>query len=542
MSDGEKIRKLFLSRHACLRVVTMEEHEALDAVRDAAGVLRLPVHVWSAVDGIVNSEVEGDAAVEGSANAAAALVWWRRNVRADKPAVCVMLDVGDQLDSPHADPPRVVRAIRELVEHFRAINATPRHSGVGEGMTTGLRGCLVLIDHRAAGPMVLSSISTPVEMSPPSDDELGEIFVSTLRRLHREKPIEVKLTKGQHTAVVKNLRGLTRRQAAQIVADVVTSDGAFTADDIHDILSRKRKLLASEGVLEFVETPNSLESIGGLNRLKSWLVQRERAFAPEAAEYGLTSPRGVLLLGVQGAGKSLCAKAVAAAWKRPLFRMDPGALYDRYVGESERRLRDTLRQAETMAPVILWIDEIEKAFASAASQSTDGGLSKRMFGTLLTWMQEHRSQVFLIATANDIEALPPELLRKGRFDEIFFVDLPGPDARREIFSIHLKKRNRDAAKFDMVPLVAASQGYSGSEIEQAIVAGLTAAFAESKPLDTARLIECLRGSPPLSVTMAEKIAELRAWAKGRCVPADDAEDPSPSLADDIDEVGASTEE
>jgi SpoVK/Ycf46/Vps4 family AAA+-type ATPase len=204
----------------------------------------------------------------------------------------------------------------------------------------------------------------------------------------------------------------------------------------------------------------------------------------------------------------------------PLMRMDVGALYDKYIGESERRLRDTLHQAEAMAPIVLWIDEIEKAFASAASRSTDGGLSQRMFGTLLTWMQEHKGHVFTIATANDIEALPPELLRKGRFDEIFFVDLPTLDARVQILSIHLKKRRRDPAKFDLAVLAEASDGYSGAEIEQGIVAAMHEAFAAKTELTTKHVVDALAASPPISVTMAERIAGLRLWARGRCVPAD----------------------
>src|SRR4029077_1905948 len=225
------------------------------------------------------------------------------------------------------------------------------------------------------------------------------------------------------------------------------------------------------------------------------------------------------MLGVQGAGKSLAAKAIATAWKRPLLRMDVGALYDKYIGESERRLRDALKQAERMAPIILWIDEIEKAFASAASQSSDGGLSKRMFGTLLTWMQERTAPVFLMATANDIEALPPELLRKGRFDEIFFVDLPGLEARSAIIEIHLKKRRRDPKRFDVAALAVASDGFSGAEIEQAIVSAMHEAFAAKSELATEHLLSAVKTSPPLSVTMAEKVQELRNWAQGRCVSA-----------------------
>jgi SpoVK/Ycf46/Vps4 family AAA+-type ATPase len=227
-----------------------------------------------------------------------------------------------------------------------------------------------------------------------------------------------------------------------------------------------------------------------------------------------------LILGVQGAGKSLCAKAIATAWQRPLLRLDTSSLYDRFIGESERRLRSTLHQAERMAPIIMWIDEIEKAFASAASRSTDGGLSQRMFGSLLTWMQEHTEPVFLVATANDIEALPPELLRKGRFDEIFFVDLPTEETRKEIFKIHLRKRKHQPEKFDLDELARTAEGFSGSEIEEIIISALHEAFSRKIPLTTEVIAEAIQNSPPLSVTMRESVEKLRRWSKGRCVPAD----------------------
>jgi SpoVK/Ycf46/Vps4 family AAA+-type ATPase len=279
-------------------------------------------------------------------------------------------------------------------------------------------------------------------------------------------------------------------------------------------------MIQQGGLLEYIETPLDLSEIGGMKHLKKWLNQRKETFSPKAMQFGLEAPRGVLMLGVQGAGKSLCAKAIATAWHQPLLKLDPGALFNSYIGESERNLRHALRQCEMMSPVILWIDEIEKGFASAASQSTDGGLSKRMFGTLLTWLQERKSPVFVVATANDIEALPPELLRKGRFDEIFFVDLPKQTVRKEIFAIHLKKRKRDPNKFDLGRLAEASEGYSGSEIEQAVISALHEAFADKQGISTKRILSVLKASPPLSVTLAERVESLRDWARGRCVQAD----------------------
>ena len=226
------------------------------------------------------------------------------------------------------------------------------------------------------------------------------------------------------------------------------------------------------------------------------------------------------MLGVPGCGKSLCAKVVASNWKMPLLRLDPGVLYQKFIGESESQLRQALAQAEAMAPVVLWIDEIEKAFASSTASSADGGLSKRMFGTLLSWMQDHRHPIFIIATANDISALPPELMRKGRFDEVFFIDLPSLDARQQILGIHLRRRKRDANDFDLKALADKAEGFSGSELEQAIISGLFAAFSENTDLADRHILAAIKKTRPLSTLMAERVEELRRWSRNRCVMAD----------------------
>ena len=323
-------------------------------------------------------------------------------------------------------------------------------------------------------------------------------------------------------AMARSLRGLSRRQALRVIKAAVAEDDRLDDDDLARVMILKRNACVDlAGVLEFVQAPVSMDSVGGLGRLKAWLAERHLGSADEAAEFGLSLPRGVLLLGVQGAGKSLAAKAVATAWKVPLLRLDAGALYDKFVGESERKLRESLAQADRMAPAVLWIDEIEKGFASASSLSSDGGLSRRMFGTLLTWMQERQSATFLVATANDVSALPPELLRKGHFDEIFFIDLPGAEAREAILSIHLGRRRRAFADFDAKRLVAATEGYSGAEIEAGIESALRRAFADGKrPITTEDLIASFAASPPISVVMAERIEELRSWARERCAPAE----------------------
>jgi SpoVK/Ycf46/Vps4 family AAA+-type ATPase len=520
--DIPSLKPFLIGGHPCIRIVTNEEPEAEQEVIATAIEMGLEPWSWTAVRGLRRTLFEGqDAPIAGTENPAAAMVHLARSV--PQPILLVTLDLAD-----HLSDPRILRAFRETVERFRTqAQAGTSAQRLPEGAARhGSR--LVMIDHADSIPPIAGFLSTRIDIPPPDDAEIERIIRKTIARLARLRPVEASMSSADLKRVVEALRGLTRRHAEQLIVQAAADDWKFNADDLPRIIDAKRRLLADTGVLEFVDSPTSLDDIGGLTNLKRWLAQRESAFHPSALEHGVTPPRGVLLLGVQGAGKSLCAKAIATAWKRPLMRLDPGALYDRFIGETERRLRDALSQADAMSPVVLWIDEIEKGFSSAASANIDGGLSRRIFGTLLTWMQEHRSPVFLVATANDINALPPELLRKGRFDEIFFVDLPSAESRRQIFTIHLRKAKQTPASFDLDALAAASEGYSGAEIEQAVRAALVAEFAGMgaakghATLTTEKLLEAVRTSPPLSVTMAESVAALREWAVGRCVPAESA--------------------
>jgi ATP-dependent 26S proteasome regulatory subunit len=490
--------------HTCLRIVTSEESDAREACVEAAMHLGWPVLVWDAVQGVHDGMVAGNAPISGTQTAEAGLRYLQQ---APSAVMMIALDTGPFLK----DDPRALRAWRQL---------TDRLAEASKDQVPGALGCLMMVDHHDHGLEIVRSHSTPLELPLPVGEEVAGLVRAVLRSVHRQNALEVKLQRRELEAIEGALHGLSRRQIQRVIRDVVLEDRRLDSTDIASVLTLKRKLLQDAGPLEPVEAPASLDDIGGLVLLKQWLKQRERALSSDASEFGIDPPRGVLLLGVQGAGKSLCAKAIATAWHRPLLRLDAGALYDKFIGESEKRLRDALNQAEAMAPVILWIDEIEKAFAGASSQSSDGGLSRRMFGALLTWMQEHRSPVFLVATANDISALPPELLRKGRFDEIFFVDLPGRAAREQIVKIHLKRRKRDLAKFDVARLVEATAGYSGAEIEQTIIMGLYAAFGAGREVTTEDILEAAKASPPLSRTRAEQIQELRAWGKERCRPAD----------------------
>ncbi len=495
IDNQEQLRTIIEAQHNCVFISTGEESYARQIVGDVAVELGLDLHLWTVIDGVRNGLVSQSPGVGGTEHAAAALLY----LTSIQPrCLAVMLDLVE-----HLNDARTMRVFRDLLIHFERTGST-----------------LIIIDYHDELPRPLNEIATRFTISLPDEEELQQIVRNTLREIHLRQPITIDITRKQLNTIIRNLRGVSRRQARQIITDVVIKDRTFDHHDINCVMAQKRQMLHADGLLEYVEAPAELDEIGGMKRLKRWLKQRQHAMAGDVTELGINAPRGVLMLGVQGAGKSLCAKAIATAWQLPLLRMDTGALYDKYIGESEKRLRRALHQAQVMAPIVLWIDEIEKAFASAASRSTDGGLSQRMFGTLLTWMQEHSEPVFVVATANEIDALPPELLRKGRFDEIFFVDLPGQKTRQTIFEIHLRRRKQDPSNFDLDQLAKCSEGFSGAEIEQVIIGGLHESISRNVPLNDEILIEVMKLSPPLSVTMAERVNDLRAWADGRCMPAD----------------------
>ena len=288
-----------------------------------------------------------------------------------------------------------------------------------------------------------------------------------------------------------------------------------------DVLETKKSLLRRSEMLEFVEADDAFSSVGGMDNLKRWLAQRRGSWEDSAREFGLEPPHGVIILGVQGCGKSLCARAVAGEWKLPLVKFDTAAVYDKYIGETEKRIRKVFEVAEGLAPCVLWIDELEKVFAGSGpdSASADAGVSSRLLASFLSWMQDRKAPVFVAATCNNVTALPPELIRKGRFDELFFVDLPNQAERKQIFSIQLARRKRNPAEFDLDRVAAAAKGYSGAEIDAAVQTALYAAFSEKKPLTTQFLLDALAQTVPLSTTRAEEIDALREWARTRAVPA-----------------------
>jgi len=490
---------LIRTRHALVTVRTADEAHAERMIREAAGTLQMPVMAWSLSTGLCRTAPDTGGSLGGTNTLEGALRFMRGN---DASLVYVLKDSLQQ-----AKNPACLRLMRDVAAEYAHDRRT-----------------MFLIDAAGALPESLQTMSVPFELPLPDAEEIYRMVKREVRQLSGVGEVAIDMSKAELEQFLANLRGLSRVEIAQVVAEAVLGDGRLDADDVDRAMEAKRTRLGQTGVLDYIPVPEDFPSAGGMGHLQRWLSIRAKALTPEARMFGLEPPRGILLLGVQGCGKSLMARFVGASWRMPLLRMDVGSLYDKFVGETERRLRTAFEVTSAMAPCVLWIDEIEKAFASAgagaAGAVSDGGLSQRMFGQLLTWMQDHTDPVFLVATANDVSALPPELMRKGRFDEVFFVDLPSADARKQIIEIHLARRKRDPKKFDLDVLAAKSDGFSGAEIEQAIVSALYAAFAGGGQLTTEDIAAELAGTQPLSVLMAERVAELRAWAKTRCVPAD----------------------
>jgi len=376
----------------------------------------------------------------------------------------------------------------------------------------------VLLSHKVQIPQELDSFCARFDMALPSEQERTDIIKKAAREYAQDNPgSKVQVDRKAHELLIRNLAGLTYADTERLARNAIYVDGAITRSDLPEVMQAKYELLNRGGALQFEYDTARFNDVGGLSRLKKWLSHRRPAFRGDESVAHLDVPKGILLLGVQGCGKSLAAKATAGIFGVPLLRLDFGAVYDKYHGETERKLRESLKTADVMSPCVLWIDEIEKGIAGRGGET---GTTQRVLGTFLTWMAERRSQVFVVATANDISTLPPELVRKGRFDEIFFVDLPSDEIRASILAIHLTNRDQPLTRFDLERLAKATDGFSGAEIEQAIVSSLYAAHAKSEPLATGHILAEIEQTRPLSIVMAERISSMRSWAKGRTVPCD----------------------
>lgn len=401
---------------------------------------------------------------------------------------------------PFMNDHMVVRKLRDLVFTLKTSYKT-----------------IVLLSPQLKLPMELEKEISVVDYQLPTINDLDRLLEGIIQSVKGNNTIDVDLTPVEREQVLKAASGLTSNEAENVFARSLVEKRTF---DIDVILGEKEQIIRKSGILEYYRTDESMGDVGGMDLLKEWMNQRTASFSDKAREYGLPEPKGMLLLGVQGCGKSLTAKAIAGLWRLPLLRLDVGKIFGGIVGQSEENIRKAIATAESVAPCILWTDELEKGFSGTQSSGiSDGGTTARVFGTFLAWMQDKKQPVFVVATSNDVTALPPELLRKGRFDEIFFVDLPNADERAEIFGIHLKKRKRDVTKFDLKALGRLSVGFSGAEIEQTVVSALFSAFDEdAREVNQDDLIKAVKQSVPLSVTMRERIAELRDWADERARP------------------------
>jgi SpoVK/Ycf46/Vps4 family AAA+-type ATPase len=375
---------------------------------------------------------------------------------------------------------------------------------------------MVLLSAVLEIPVELEKEVTVLTFPLPAREDLDALLEGIVSEVSSLKRVHIDLEPAGRERLLQAALGLTLNEAENVFAKIIVQSGRLSGDQVHEVFAEKQQIIRKSGLLEYYATQETFLHIGGLGVLKDWLQKRAAAFTPEARSFGLPAPKGVLLLGIQGCGKSLCAKAVASHWQLPLLRFDIGKMFNSLVGSSEENVRKAIAVAESVAPAILWVDEIDKAFAgSQVSGAADGGTTARVFGTFLTWLSEKTAPVFVVATANDISQLPPELMRKGRLDEIFFVPLPTLAEREEILDIHLRKRGRDAQNFDLAALSEASRDFSGAELEAAIVSALYDAFDAQREVVTADILRAIGQAVPLARTMAEHLHQLASWAKGR---------------------------
>ncbi len=527
----QRLKTLIDSSTPIVVMETVEEMRAVRMVRSACAALNLATFEWSVASGLMRSGSTVGEVVTGMDSGAhyapphadmgsQNMDSIEQNAKAlynsREPAQMLANLEGITVEAAfilkdlhrHMDDPIVVRRLRDVGQRF----ATNRKT-------------IVLTSPKIEIPAELRGLVEFFELPLPDRQRLRQIIDETLVRISRTHTLQRKLDAAGFDAIVENLRGLTEEEAERAISQALVTRYALCPEIATDVLEVKKSLLKRSEMLEFVEASDDMTNVGGLGNLKQWLGTRRGAWEDSARAFGLEPPHGVIILGVQGCGKSLCARAVAGEWKLPLVKFDTSAVYDKFIGETEKRIRKVFQVAEGLAPCVLWIDELEKVFAGSGpdSASADAGVSSRLLASFLSWMQDRKAPVFVAATCNNVTALPPELIRKGRFDELFFVDLPNQAERRQIFSIQLTRRKRNPADFDLEKVGAAAKGYSGAEIDAAVQGGLYTAFAEKKELSTQSLLDALARTVPLSVTRSEEIETLREWARTRAVPASVAE-------------------
>lgn len=506
----EELSILIQAQYPLIYLVTPEEERAQQAIAQLAvsSSPRRRMYSWTVTRGMVEQGQNNGGMQHNTINPEAAIQWVINNVRRRDPEVMgeerqpqrqvdsiyVFQDLHDFITGAS-----VKRALRDAIAAFKNTNNT-----------------IILMSPLREIPLELEKDVVVLDFPLPTAEEIAGVLEQHLRQTKANR-----LAPEAKEHLIQAALGLTEDEAQKVYRKAFVQAKKLTQSEVEIVLSEKKQLIRRNGILEYIEEDETIDSIGGLEELKAWLQQRSNAFSERAREYGLPQPKGMLILGVPGCGKSLIAKTTSRLWGLPLLRLDMGRVYDgSTVGRSEANLRSALKTAESISPAILFIDELDKAFAGGAGSSdSDGGTSSRIFGSFLTWMQEKKSPVFVMATANRIDRLPGEFLRKGRFDEIFFVDLPNPAEREDIFKIHLNKRRPQIERFDLRQLAKMSEGFSGAEIEQAIIAAMYEAFAQDREFTQLDIIAALKATLPLSRTMTEQVTALRDWAGQRARPA-----------------------
>jgi ATP-dependent 26S proteasome regulatory subunit len=493
VTPGAEIEVLIKSKYPVLFIISWEERRVEETVQEICKKLNRTLHTWSLTQKMTPpvNRVEGPAKPSQLPVELEALALAKE---APEMSVFILRDF-----HPYMKDPRTIRLLRDLAGRFRTQNKT-----------------LILTGPVLSMPTELEKDVTVIEFPLPNATEIEEMFDKILDSVKDNPKIKTKLKAQEKELIIKSAQGLTKDEVEAVFNRSLVEKQCF---DVNAILEEKKQIVRKSGLLEYYPVQNKMTDVGGMELLKEWLEKRTNSFTDKAKKFGIPAPKGVLLLGVQGCGKSLLAKAIAAEWSLPMLKLDVGRVFGSLVGQSEENMRKAIRVAESVAPCVLWADELEKGFAGVSgSGAGDSGTTARVFATFLTWMQEKTKPVFLVATANDVSMLPPEMLRKGRFDEIFFVDLPDRDEREQILRIHIEKRKRDPKNFDLSELAGLTRGFSGAELEQVIVGALYIAFDAGRDLQQDDIVKEIKSVVPLSTMMREEISELREWANLRTRP------------------------
>jgi AAA+ superfamily predicted ATPase len=498
----DELEVLIRARYPIIYVVSWEEERVEQRLAKIALSRNKQFFLWTYTQGITKFGAEPQRVKSGTGTTSDPLSALDAVMAQVEPAIYLFKDFHPFTEENRANL-AVIRRLRDVAYRLRDSYKT-----------------IVIVAPEARIAPDLAKDITLVEFGLPGVEDINRLLDRISEDLKDKPQVKINLDAEGRERLLHAARGLTLKEAENVFAKTLVLANKIDADDVSIVFSEKQQIIRKSGLLEYYSSQEQISNVAGLDNLKRWLEKRGMAFSDRAAEFGLPAPKGVLLLGVQGCGKSLCAKAASSLWKLPLLRFDIGRMFGSLVGSSEENMRRAIQTAESVAPAILWVDEIDKAFAgSTGSAGSDAGTASRVFGTFLTWLSEKTSPVFVIATANDISQLPPELLRKGRLDEIFFVDLPTEAERRDVFRIHLQKRHRDSSHFDLAILARQCDGFSGAEIEEAIISGLFDSFSRNTDLDTEILRTSLAETVPLSKTMSEELNRLRTWAQGRARPA-----------------------